>query len=496
MSVLFFARESLRVAIQREADTVEEPPAEDDVEKVPERKVDVRTVAGRTQAIVNLAYLSISLGVIFAVLLAALYRSGLRSSDPAIIQTPYFQEALKLYGLATIWELLSEPCFVVVQQKSRLKIRASAESVGTLLRCLVTCGSAVWAARNGRDLGVLPFALGQGVYAVSLSAVYYRSVWSIASSGHFSLFLGSIYSRYSLLAIILTRNISNGSSHPESFLFSYFSWSLLTRSGSLFIQGILKHFLTQGDTFMISTLASAHDQGIYALVNNYGGLVARLFLQPVEESSRNYFGKLLSSSNGPPSRPRVETARNNLEVLLRAYVLLSVFLLAVGPTLAPLLLKIVAGARWTNSGAGHVLATFCYYIPLLAINGLTESFVSSVATEMEVNRQSVWMLAFSAGFGGAAFFFVRFLGLGAEGLVWANILNMSFRIIWSTSFISSFMMRNGMQLEYITLLPKPPTLAAAVVIAEALRRLDVTFTGGIVDLWKAGVISGVFLVSV
>jgi oligosaccharide translocation protein RFT1 len=337
--------------------------------------------------------------------------------------------------------------------------------------------------------------LGQAIYAVSLSAVYYWSVWDIASAGQFSLFLNSIYSRYVPFPYLHT-NVSNAPSDPKAYLFSYFSWPLLALSGSLFTQGILKHFLTQGDTFIISTLASAHAQGIYALANNYGGLVARLVLQPIEESSRNYFGKLLSSSNSAPSRDTIEKARSNLQVLLRAYVLLSVCVLAVGPTLAPLLLKIVAGSRWTTSGAGDVLATYCYYIPLLAINGLTEAFVSSVATEKEVNRQSMWMLAFSAGFGGAAFLFLRFLDLGAEGLVWANVLNMVFRIVWSTAFISSYMKRNGTRLMYGTLLPKPLTIGAAAVATAAIRQLETTFTGGVLDFLKAGGAAGMFIVIV
>lgn len=289
------------------------------------------------------------------------------------------------------------------------------------------------------------------------------------------------------------KNLSNRPSDPKAYLFSYFSWPLLTLSGSLFTQGILKHFLTQGDTFIISTLASAHDQGIYALANNYGGLIARLVLQPIEESSRNYFGKLLTSSSGIPSRPTIEKACGSLQVLLRSYVLLSVCVLAVGPTLAPLLLKILVGSRWTTSGAGDVLATYCYYIPLLAINGLTEAFVSSVANEKEVNQQSMWMLAFSAGFGGAAFFFLRFLDLGAEGLVWANVLNMVFRIMWSSAFITSYMKRNGTRLEYETLAPERVTIAAAAGTAAVVRQLEKTFTGGMSDILIAGGAAGIFM---
>lgn len=194
ITVLFFARESLRVAIQRQADTVEDGPS-DENEKVPEGQVSGKTAAGRTQAIVNLAYVSIYLGTIFAVLLAWLYIRTLSSGDPTILQTPYFHESLIIFGFAAFWELLSEPCFVVVQQKSRFKIRAAAESIATLLRCLITCGSAVWAARSGRDIGILPFALGQAVYAVSLLLVYYSRTWNISSDGGFSLMPKPIYSR-------------------------------------------------------------------------------------------------------------------------------------------------------------------------------------------------------------------------------------------------------------------------------------------------------------
>jgi oligosaccharide translocation protein RFT1 len=56
-----------------------------------------------------------------------------------------------------------------------------------VLRCLITCGCAIWASRAGMDLGVLPFALGQGVYALVLSAVYYWKIRSISSTNGFSL---------------------------------------------------------------------------------------------------------------------------------------------------------------------------------------------------------------------------------------------------------------------------------------------------------------------
>jgi oligosaccharide translocation protein RFT1 len=196
ITVLFFARESLRVAIQRQADIPDENvgtgEGEEKGDVVPNDHVDGRTSAGRTQCIVNLAWITIYVGPLFVVIFAALYQSSL---PPAILATPYFATSLKIYGFAALWELLSEPAFVVVQQKGRFAIRGKAESIATLGRCLVTCGAVIWASRTGRELGVLPFALGQAIYAAGLGAVYGWCVWGIADEGNFSLFLKQIYTK-------------------------------------------------------------------------------------------------------------------------------------------------------------------------------------------------------------------------------------------------------------------------------------------------------------
>jgi len=251
----------------------------------------------------------------------------------------------------------------------------------------------------------------------------------------------------------------------------------------------MKHFLTQGDTFIITSLASSRAQGTYALASNYGGLIARLLLQPVEEVSRNHFGKTLSLVNGVPSKQVVLKTRDELLRLLRIYVLLSVCVISAGPTIAPLLLKTITGSRWTSSGAGSVLAIYCYYIPLLAINGLTEAFVSSVATESELNRQTIWMIGFFFAFASAAFTFLRVLDLGAEGLVWANGLNMIFRIIWCTTFIQAYLKRYGAGLERRVLIPRPMTIATGIGTYGILVQLSSDFSGGTMDFVKSGAVA-------
>ena len=271
---------------------------------------------------------------------------------------------------------------------------------------------------------------------------------------------------------------------------SYFFRPTIALSVYLYIQSAVKHVLTQGDSLLIATMASLQDQGSYALASNYGGLVARMLFQPIEESSRNAFGHLLSpDASGKPSAHGVRSAGVYLHTTLRFYALLSILAATLGPTIAPLLLRVVAGSRWSSTGAGEVLATYCYLIPLLALNGITEAFISSVASSTELQTQSAWMLAFSVGFASAGYLFLRVLGWGAVGLVWANVMNMLFRILWSLSFIKSYLRRNGGSLKISETLPTVGTQAAGLAAAALLARLRRTSTGNFDALLKSGLVT-------
>ncbi|KAI9740944.1 MAG: Oligosaccharide translocation protein rft1 [Claussenomyces sp. TS43310] len=475
ISVLFFAREALRVAVQRQNDPAGEakvPSTGRKASKGTGDQVEATTASRDTQALVNLAYISICLGFAFAAFLGGLYLQSLQSR-PTVLAVPYFKVALRLYAAATLCELFAEPCFVVVQQRSEYRIRASAEAIATVLRTVVTCGSAILAAIKGIDVGVLPFALGQSVYGLSILLVYYGRVLGVAARGKFRLIPTPILA-----------------SQKSDYISRYLPRPVLTLAMSLFAQGIFKHLLTQGDVILISYLASEQAQGVYALASNYGGLVARVVFQPVEEACRNYFGKQLSSAGGQPSKAAVSTASSNLHSILKFYVLFSISALSLGPTIAPLLLSIVAGPRWTASGAAEVLARYCYYIPVLAINGVTEAFISAVASESELHRQSAWMLVFSIGFATAGYIFLRTFELGAQGLVWANVINMAFRIIWSGDFIRKYLARNGGQLSIMSMMPKSATIAVGAGTAAVLAQMHGRFKGGIEDLFIVGLVAG------
>ncbi|POS85118.1 hypothetical protein EPUL_001825 [Erysiphe pulchra] len=394
VTVLFFSRESLRITLQRHQidASVIHPSQPKLITKETEYNgsVDIKTAAGQIQAVVNLAYISIALGITASFTLAWLFLGSLGNRDSIIVEMPYLKISLIIFGGASILELLAEPCYVVVQLKSRHYIRVATESTATVLRCLTTCISAIYASQIGLEIGVLPFAL-----------------------------------------------------------------------------------------------------GIYSLANNYGGLVARLILQPIEEISRNYFGKHLSTTD--KNSQVILKVKKSLLQSVYTYLIFSIFVVSLGPTTAPLLLKIVAGLRWSETGAGKVLALYCYYIPLIAINGLAEAFVSSVATESELHHQTAWMLLFSIIFSGAAFVFLKIYQLGAQGIVVANSINMILRIIWAIIFIKSYLWRWQVDLKLNTLIPRPITIALGVAVSAIFTQIKIV-DDSLFSLFKIAAAAGIFLV--
>ncbi len=468
LSVIFFARESLRVAIQRQ-DTLgptEGKSATPTSSKDTSSKDGKATANKSAQAVVNLGYLSIALGIPLALTFGYLYLNSLSTST--LVSTPNLVLSLYIYALAAVVELISEPAFVVMQIRLQFGTRATAESIATFARCVVTLGAAIWGARKGLDIGVLPFALGQLSYGAGLLLVYTWYGAGLAKREGFSL---------------LPQRLTT-----PSFAVSYFYRPTLQLATSMQAQSIVKHILTQGDTFLVSILSTPTAQGVYALANNYGGLVARLLFQPIEESSRSYFSRLLAPSSSStasspvPSAQSARQASTDLQSLLKLYSLLSLIITTLGPTAAPLLLSLIAGPKWAGSGAGTCLSAYMFYIPLLAFNGVAEAFVASVASEKEVHRQSAWMGAFSLGFAGAGFMFLRVLGMGAVGLVVANSINMACRIVWCGVFITGYFKRFRTEFEVLEVMPKPLGVLAGVVATQVLKRFMRAGSGEAVGL--------------
>lgn len=183
ISVLYFSRESLRVALQRQA--------------------------GSIQAVINLSYIAIVLSYLLSHALAWLW---LRADVPDV---PYFRQSLWLYAYSAVFELCTEPAFTATQQLMLYKVRASAESAATLVRCFVTCGFAIWASKQKLDTGVAPFAIGQTTYDLVLLAVYLWHVMPVAKKEKFALLPQSLKKKYVCSSFHSTKGKLTSSQRPQ-----------------------------------------------------------------------------------------------------------------------------------------------------------------------------------------------------------------------------------------------------------------------------------------
>lgn len=465
VTVLFFARESLRVALQRQDDKDEAVVLEAAKKDRPLQGITHPQKQDRKlQEVVNISFIAIGLGLPLAFIFAALY---LRNADPLVLGVPTVQQSLKLYAFAAVLELLSEPCFAVAQQQLFYGIRASAESLATLARCLLTCGLVVWSSKTNIALGALPFAVGQIGYALVLNVVYLVRIGPFKAHSPYSIFIRPILPP------------------SPSLLWGRFPLQRLNLALNIYAQSIFKHILTTGDSLLVAAFTSLESQGAYALASNYGGLVARMIFQPIEESSRSLFGRLLPQTTttkasetvgaelrSPDDKKHVDEAAMYLRNLLRFYSLVSSVIVTIGPSFSPLLLRFVAGIRWSDSEAPFVLAAYCYYIPLLAINGILEAFVSAAATPAQLRVQSAWMIAFSAAFAAAGFLVLKVGDQGARGLVLANAVNMTCRIIWSWQFVGGYLRLRGATLNYVDVMPSTGTMISGTATAVFLSRIE------------------------
>lgn len=461
VSVLYFSRESLRVALQRLPLGKNGP--------VPAKGKPASTLLGRqTQLVVNLSFLAISLGIPLTVSLGWLYYEG-QSSNIQIRDSPYFRLSFRFYALATLIELLSEPCFVVIQERLLYKARAGSETTAAISKCAATCLVAFLAGGIHLEPSVLPFAIGQTVYATVLASGYFATVLPLSRQDGFS-----------MLPTIVESS--------TDYIASRFYRPLVSLAGTMYAQSVFKQILTQGDSLILGFLASLEDQGAFALASNYGGLMARLLFQPIEESSRNAFGKTLSTvgKDGKVDSRGLNAAIKQLSDILHLYNIIAVLSSCFLYTVLPILVKLLVGPAWFTPDIASILSTYCYYIPFMAYNGILDAFIASVATPAELNQQSLWMGWFTAVYLTAAYILLNVLHLGAQGLVLGNIFNMLLRILWSSWFITTYMRENNGAMNLMkAMMPRPGVFLIGTMAAGVMRRIDIekrTAIAGMLDV--------------
>ena len=111
--------------------------------------------------------------------------------------------------------------------------------------------------------------------------------------------------------------------------------------------------------------------------------------QPIEETLRVFFSKLLTPPKGSQIRKeKLSQASDALISLLSTQIAFSIILMVFGSEYLPVVLPVTLPPRYLVTGAPRILAAWIFYIPVLALNGGLEAFLSSAAGPKDLNRQS------------------------------------------------------------------------------------------------------------
>jgi len=405
-TILFLSREGVRNALLRA------PTTSDTSKSQNGKKTDAQSskeAEANEQLVANIALIPVLLGIPITIASTWLY---IANSSEATSSQPHFHLSVIVYALAAFFELLAEPLYIRAQNELRLDVRVRAEGIAVVLKNLV---SVLVLVATPSEWSLVAFAAGQLAYGVAT----FLSFWKV----------------YRQSAVFWLRKV-RVTVHDNTKT-QYFDTPLLNLSAAMTGQSAIKHFLTEGDKLLVSRLSPLEDQGGYAIASNYGSLAARIVFQPIEETSRLFFSKLLSASsvNTPEA---LRTASSILLTLLLLFSHLLFLLITFAPPYLPLAISILLPPRYLSTSAPAILQVYVYYIPMMAFNGVLEAFFASTATPDDLRNQSRWLLMFSACFIGGAMFFTNTIGLGDTGLVWANIVNLALRAGYAWVFVLKF----------------------------------------------------------
>lgn len=428
-TVLFFSRDAIRLSTLRISDSgngIVDGDSEDYQETHYKSKV--------LQTAVNFSHIPLWIGFPLSIGLTAWQY---RNINAYFITLPFFTWSIFLIWLSIIVELLSEPFFIVNQFMLNYAARSRFESIAVTTGCIVNF-IVVYAVQQSRypmgivtadsdkeGIAILAFALGKVAHSITLLACYYWDYHkNFKPKKLFSTRLTKIKSSESNE---LKKNYSKNSSY-------FFQNDILEHFKKVYFQLCFKHLLTEGDKLIINSLCTVEEQGIYALLSNYGSLLTRLLFAPIEESLRLFLARLLSSHNQKNLKLAIEVLVN----LTRFYIYLSLMIIVFGPVNSSFLLQFLIGSKWSTTSVLDTIRVYCFYIPFLSLNGIFEAFFQSVATGDQILKHSYFMMAFSGIFLLNSWALIEKLKLSIEGLILSNIINMILRILYCGVFLNKF----------------------------------------------------------
>ncbi|KAJ1454472.1 Rft protein-domain-containing protein [Pelagophyceae sp. CCMP2097] len=388
-TVLFVSREGFRLALVRTT-------VVHDASKPMDR------------SLVKTSWIPALAGMVLAVLVGVI-------GVPRVPAAQRGREALALYCAAAAVESLSEPLHTLALAQLVVAPRAAAEPAAALARGLTL----VYLLRTRAELEAAAFGAAQLVFAVVLGLV--RAACWCGAVG---------FARAAELAPRPSDGID----------------SALAGVGAGFAaHSVLKHLLTEADRVVLTFAATAADAGVYAVVSNYGALVARLLLQPAEDAARLTFGKLGAlSAEAEKDEDRAAAKRQAGAVLFafsRGLLYLGLLFGCVASGYAAFALRLLHHGHARLGGAdaaaaGAALRAYCWYIPCLALNGIFEAFAQATAGPEDLRSLAAAHVACAVAFAAVA---PKLLAQhGAVGIVAASGMTMLLRAVFASTLASRY----------------------------------------------------------
>ncbi|SCU99910.1 LANO_0F04302g1_1 [Lachancea nothofagi CBS 11611] len=419
-TVLFFSREAIRMSTLR----IKTPeysflPQEDETEIDNSDRLVLQTA-------INFAYIPVLIGVPLSLVLIGWQYSNL---NEYFVSLPYFKLSIAVIWMSILFELFSEPFFIVNQFMLNYKVRSQFESVAVVAACVANfaivyiyenkvngTGAALHDVTKQEGIAILAFAVSKLAHSVALLCCYYYDYLTrLGKENSFNIWPTQIQ--------------VSGRTQPY-----YFQSDIFQHFRKVYLQLCFKHLLTEGDKLIINSMCSVEEQGIYSLLSNYGSLLTRLVFAPIEESLRLFLARLLSVTSSKNVKLSMEVLVN----LTKFYLYLSLLIVIFGPVNSPFLLQFLIGSKWSSTTVLETIRIYCLYLPFLSVNGIFEAFFQSVASGEHILRHSYFMMAFSCVFLFSCWLLIGRYKMSLEGLILSNIINMILRISFCGWFIGNF----------------------------------------------------------
>uniref|UniRef100_A0A671W2F5 Protein RFT1 homolog n=1 Tax=Sparus aurata TaxID=8175 RepID=A0A671W2F5_SPAAU len=358
--------------------------------------------------VINLLWLTLPLGVLWAALLACVWLWLLEVPDPHTV--PYYSPAVVLFALSGVQELLAEPLWVLAQAHMFVRLKVVAESLAMIAKCSVTVVLVVFAGE-------------WGLYIFSAAHLVYTGFLVLCYAVYFIRFLDSKEAAKESFPLCRVRDLL-----PCRPLVD---WTLARLTWSFFKQSFLKQILTEGERY---------------------------------ESFYIFFAKVLERGRDVKSQKQedVAIAAEVLECLLKLVLVIGLIITSFGYAYSHLALDIYGGSLLSSGAGPNLLRCYSCYVLLLAVNGVTECFVFAAMSQGEVDKYNLVMLALSV-----SFLFLSYMltwWAGAVGFIMANCLNMGLRIVHSLFYIHHYF-KSSQWKPLRGLLPSPLLLLALGVSA-------------------------------